>query len=93
MKISLKQWQTTLAIVAGQVKESIDQQAKNITVRMATVTCPCGKPQALVKSYQCLYCKVWFCHGCAETHFGQTMDEYRQKNPIMVAAQQQQAKT
>lgn len=35
------------------------------------VNCPdCGTRIALVMAYRCAYCGVWFCHTCAQVHFG-----------------------
>ena len=59
-----------------QTKETVKQEAEGVTVRMATLTCPCGWKRAVVKMHQCLYCKVWFCHTCAEQHFGKTVEQY-----------------
>jgi len=59
-----------------QVQQTVDQEAQNITVRMATVTCQCGWERALVKMYKCLYCEMWMCILCAEIHFGKTIQQY-----------------
>lgn len=69
-------------VVMKQIKETVTQDALGVTVRVATVTCPCGTKRAIVKAYQCLYCKVWFCTLCAEEHFGQTVNEYREKGEL-----------
>jgi len=40
------------------------------------VNCPdCGKRIALVLAYRCAYCGVWFCHTCAQVHFGMRSDD------------------
>lgn len=56
-------------IAARQREETVIQEMAGVTVRMATITCPCGSNRAVVKTYQCFYCKVWFCHVCAPEHF------------------------
>lgn len=60
-----------------QVEESVKQEAAGVTVRLATLTCVCGQARGIMLMYQCLYCRVWFCHQCAEEHFGKTVAEYR----------------
>lgn len=65
-------------IVYTQLKETVDQEKQNITIRMATVTCPCGNKRAVLKMYRCLYCSVIFCTQCAEKHFEKTIKEYRE---------------
>mgnify|MGYP001578640377 CR=1 FL=1 len=69
----------TAPIVYNQKKETVDQEEAGRTCRMATITCVCGNKRAIVKMYQCLYCKVWMCHQCAEEHFGKTVAEHRAK--------------
>jgi hypothetical protein len=41
-----------------------------------TIECGCGIKRALRMAYRCLYCGEWFCHNCAEKHFGQTLKEW-----------------
>ncbi len=65
-----------LAIVYKQGHETVVQEAAGVTVRMATITCPCGWARTITKMYKCLYCGVWFCKLCAEEHFGKTRKEY-----------------
>ncbi len=76
-----QEWLDKATIVQNQLRETVKQEAAGVTVRMATITCPCGVKRALVKSYQCLYCKVWMCDSCAEIHFGKTVVDYRLENP------------
>lgn len=59
-----------------QLAETVNQELEGVTCRMAVITCPCGQKRAIVKMYRCLYCKTWFCHQCAEQHFGKTVDQY-----------------
>lgn len=57
--------------VEGQLQETVYQEMKGVTIRMAFITCPgCGWKEPLIKTYRCLYCKIWFCETCAENHFG-----------------------
>lgn len=64
-------------IVYAQIKETVKQDAEGVTVRMGTITCPCGWERAIMHMFQCLYCKVWFCHNCAEQHFGKTVKQFK----------------
>lgn len=64
-------------IAEQQTLETVAQDLAGVTVREATVTCPCGTERALTLAYKCLYCKVWFCDICAEQHFGKTVSEYK----------------
>ena len=70
-------WLEKSEIVKNQVRQTVNQDLLSQTVRVATLTCPCGRERALVKMYRCLYCKVWFCEQCAEDHFGKTVEQYR----------------
>ena len=70
-----------LTIVRDQHDETVHQEAAGVTLRMGTITCVCGQKRAVVKMYQCLYCGIWFCHVCAEAHFGKTVAEYRKEHP------------
>lgn len=70
------EWIEKTIIVKQQLLETVKQEADDITIRMATITCPCGWKRSVVKMYQCLYCKIWFCHLCAEIHFGKTVKKY-----------------
>ena len=76
------QWIEAAAIVQSQVRETVDQEMAGVTVRLATITCPCGWKRSIVRMYQCLYCKVWFCNSCAEHHFGKTVEEYKTERRI-----------
>lgn len=76
-----QEWYEKAAIVQSQVRETVQQETAGVTVRLATLTCPCGRKRALVKMYQCLYCKVWLCDPCAEAHFGKTVEQYRAEHP------------
>jgi len=77
-----KEWLDKVTIVQNQIRETVKQEANGVGVRMATITCPCGLKRSVVKSYQCLYCKIFFCDLCAEEHFGLTVKQYRIENPM-----------
>lgn len=47
-------------------------------VERREIRCPCGLLRALEMSFRCLYCGVFFCVGCAEAHFGETVRERRE---------------
>ena len=66
-------------IVESQTRETVQQEAAGVGVRMAAITCPCGTKRAVTLMYKCLYCGVWFCEWCAEAHFGKTREEYRKE--------------
>lgn len=72
----------TQQLVYQQTQETVKSQAAGIGVRLATVTCPCGRVRSVMLMYRCLYCKVMFCDQCAEEHFGQTVADYRKENPL-----------
>lgn len=71
-----------LTLVRDQETEIYQQSNAGITVRMATITCQCGAKRAVVRSFKCLYCHVWFCQKCAEEHFGKTVEQNRKENPV-----------
>ena len=81
-KINKKEWLEKLAIVHKQTQEIVQQEKEGVSVLTATVTCSCGLKRGALKAYQCLYCSVRLCTVCAETHFGQTIKEYRAENPV-----------
>jgi len=81
-EVTQQEWLDKAAIVQGQIRETVQQEKDGVTVRLATITCPCGWKRAVLKMHHCLYCKVWFCHQCAEVHFGKTVAEYRAEMPI-----------
>lgn len=65
-------------LLESQIQETIKQSLEGIDIRSATITCGCGWKRAAVKMYKCLYCEVWFCEHCAETHFGMTRKEHEE---------------
>lgn len=71
-----------LQIVSDQHHETVDQSRADVNCRLMTITCPCGWKRGVMNMYQCLYCGIWYCHRCAETHFGKTVAEHRRENPI-----------
>ena len=69
----------TIDIAEKQLEETVTQEAEGIGCRLAVITCAgCNTKRALINMYKCLYCKIWFCHQCAEKHFGKTVKEYHQ---------------
>ncbi|WP_342205103.1 hypothetical protein [Shewanella xiamenensis] len=68
--------------VDNQIQETVEQDIQGVTVRFGMITCSCGAKKPLVQMYKCLYCSEWFCFSCAENHFGKTVDQYRQENPL-----------
>lgn len=81
--ISCTEWGEKAEMVMSQIRETVRQEAAGVTIRLATITCPCGRKRAVVKMYQCLYCKIWMCDPCAEEHFGKTVAQWRNENPIV----------
>lgn len=72
-----------LTTIANQTRETVKQEARGITVRMATVHCgDCNRDRPLVHLYKCLYCEIYFCKQCAENHFGKTVKQYQEENPL-----------
>jgi len=57
-------------------KKGIIGQQWQDAISKGTIVCPCGINRALAVAYRCLYCGVYFCCGCAEKHFGQTIQEW-----------------
>lgn len=66
--------------IQNQIRETVVQEMAGVTVRLATMTCGCGRKRSIMLMFQCLYCREWFCHPCAEAHFGKTVAEYREEN-------------
>ncbi len=75
--MTLTERNNILTLIRDQLQETVDQETAGVTIRMAIITCPCGNKGAVVKTYQCLYCNIWFCHSCAEGHFGKTVKEHQ----------------
>ena len=46
-------------------------------LRTGLTTCSCGRRRELRWLYRCLYCGEWYCHFCAERHFGKTVAEHK----------------
>ena len=44
------------------------------------VTCTCGHNQAVIMTYRCLYCGIWFCSECAGKHFGAEYQAYVERS-------------
>ena len=75
-------WAEKAGFVQRQIRETVQQTKDGVPVRLATITCRCGRERSIMLMYQCLYCKEWYCDTCAEQHFGQTVAEYREQHPI-----------
>jgi len=45
-------------LCAEQVQETIEQAQSDVNVRLAVVTCGCGRKRALVEMYKCFYCET-----------------------------------
>lgn len=72
-----QEWLDKATIVYNQEKETVAQDSAGVTVRLGTITCPCGRKRGITMMYRCLYCKIWFCQWCAEDHFGKTVEQYK----------------
>lgn len=77
--ITPEEWQRTLEHFCDQTEQLLNgpQDLANAKFR-----CGCHRWEKLVYGYRCLYCEILFCKECAELHFGQTVAEYRQQNPV-----------
>lgn len=64
-------------IIERQRQETVDQTAEGVPVRLATITCRCGRKRSVMLAVQCLYCREWMCEPCAEAHFGKTREQHR----------------
>ena len=78
----IETWAEKATAVQKQIKETVQQTEEGVPVRLATITCRCGRERSIMLMYQCLYCKEWYCETCAEQHFGQTVADYREKHPV-----------
>lgn len=75
-------WKEKIQAVYEQQRVLWLQRRLDTPIGQTTVPCICGVKVNIMDMYQCLYCREWFCRDCAEEHFGQTIKEYRKKNPI-----------
>lgn len=50
---------------------------KNNDFLIDLICADCEEKFELDKMYKCLYCDIWYCTKCAETHFGQTQQEWK----------------
>ena len=70
-----------LSAESGQRSILLSQYKDAVTD--GVVVCPtCGIRRALHMAFKCLYCGLWFCFGCAEKHFNQTVLEWRKEKRI-----------
>lgn len=60
--------------VMAQLSEIQKQGANEIKV-----TCICEKRLPLFMAFRCLYCGIFMCQKCAESHFGKTRMEYNRE--------------
>jgi len=77
-----KEWLEKAAFIQQQIRETVQQTAEGVPVRLGTITCRCGWKRGIMHMFQCLYCREWFCERCAEDHFGKTREQWRAENPI-----------
>jgi len=75
-QILASQWRQKIAFVGKQTKEMLDP------IR-GFVRCSCKKKLWPHHAFRCLYCGEWYCKTCAEEHFGKTVEQYRNENPIV----------
>lgn len=52
------------------------RKVENLTI---SLRCICEKDFPIGWMYKCLYCEAWLCKTCAEEHFGQTVEGYKQE--------------
>lgn len=60
-----------------QLKMLKEQSNWGMAADESTVKCGCHKKVKLIYAYRCLYCGIWYCKQCAETHFGYKTTEVR----------------
>jgi hypothetical protein len=82
MCIDVGNAENAMQVVESQVRFILDQEKKDFPARVLSVRCGCLKKVKLKYAYRCLYCSVFFCKECAEDHFGKTIDQYRDENPL-----------
>lgn len=70
-----------LAVLSSQVKFIAEQENSGIEAKYMKVRCGCLKIIKWSYAYRCLYCVIFYCRECAEDHFGQTVQDYRNKPP------------
>ena len=68
---------TALQAMYSQVRFINAQEDDCVPAKHLKVRCACLKLVPMKYAYRCLYCEVFYCKECAETHFGKTVAEYR----------------
>jgi hypothetical protein len=63
-----------LVSATSEQKPIIARQSKEVAT--GRVVCFCGLDMKLTEAFRCLYCGIWFCNGCAESHFGKTIYQW-----------------
>ena len=61
------------AVLIAQDKEAREENS---------ITCGCGWKRWIAYAYRCLYCGEWYCAPCAETHFGQSINDWTMEKRI-----------
>ena len=54
----------------------LEKQHKEAHADNSTDCADCGFHRWIGYLYKCLYCGLWFCPSCAETHFGKTLSDW-----------------
>jgi len=80
--VTAEEWLAKITHIGKQVRETVEQEAQGVTIRLATITCACRWKRGIMNMYQCLYCNEWLCELCAERHFGKTRKQYREEHPV-----------
>lgn len=69
-------------LIYEQVKNVKEQQKLGVPSENIRIRCGCLKYVNWLYMHRCLYCSVFFCKTCAEEHFGKTIEQYRDENPL-----------
>lgn len=48
----------------------------------ALVQCVCGRRKTIMQMFKCYYCGLVFCPVCAPEHFGETVEDHRERRTI-----------
>ena len=74
--------QSYVARAEGSEKKRVIADQWSEATAQNSITCTCGLQRALPLAFRCLYCGQYYCHRCAEIHFGQTLAEWVGKKRI-----------
>lgn len=55
------------------------------------IVCGCGIRRGISIAYRCLYCGEWFCAGCAQVHFGESLEAYWLRKNVELAEAQEKS--